>query len=197
MRSPAAKRGCERALQCPVETNKVACGNRPIPEAPRRGRLRIPCSVRAGRAARAAAPTPCAGAHWCLGDGSGRCVIDLLVVIVLDLYDLVAGGIHKSQGSEYPAVIIPVLTQHYPMLQRNLLYTGVTRGKRIVGEKLINFADAASRHRDFAQELPRFISEVRRMFAPEEIGAQASIAERARQFMTIKELLTATTLGTS
>jgi exodeoxyribonuclease V alpha subunit len=37
--------------------------------------------------------------------------------------------IHKSQGSEYPAVIIPVLTQHYPMLQRNLLYTGVTRGK--------------------------------------------------------------------
>jgi exodeoxyribonuclease V alpha subunit len=40
--------------------------------------------------------------------------------------------IHKSQGSEYPAVIIPVLTQHYPMLQRNLLYTGVTRGKRLV-----------------------------------------------------------------
>jgi exodeoxyribonuclease V alpha subunit len=40
--------------------------------------------------------------------------------------------IHKSQGSEYPAVIIPVLTQHYTMLQRNLLYTGVTRGKRLV-----------------------------------------------------------------
>ena len=40
--------------------------------------------------------------------------------------------IHKSQGSEYPAVIIPVLTQHYPMLQRNLLYTGLTRGKRLV-----------------------------------------------------------------
>ena len=39
-----------------------------------------------------------------------------------------AATIHKSQGSEYPAVIIPVLTQHYPMLQRNLLYTGVTRG---------------------------------------------------------------------
>jgi exodeoxyribonuclease V alpha subunit len=43
-----------------------------------------------------------------------------------------ATTIHKSQGSEYPAVIIPVLTQHYPMLQRNLLYTGVTRGKRLV-----------------------------------------------------------------
>jgi exodeoxyribonuclease V alpha subunit len=40
--------------------------------------------------------------------------------------------IHKSQGSEYPAVVIPVLTQHYAMLQRNLLYTGITRGKRLV-----------------------------------------------------------------
>jgi exodeoxyribonuclease V alpha subunit len=49
-----------------------------------------------------------------------------------------AATIHKSQGSEYPAVIIPVMTQHYTMLQRNLLYTGVTRGKRlvvIVGQK--------------------------------------------------------------
>jgi exodeoxyribonuclease V alpha subunit len=43
-----------------------------------------------------------------------------------------ATTIHKSQGSEYPAVIIPTLTQHYAMLQRNLLYTGVTRGKRLV-----------------------------------------------------------------
>jgi exodeoxyribonuclease V alpha subunit len=46
--------------------------------------------------------------------------------------------IHKSQGSEYPAVVMPVMTQHYAMLQRNLLYTGLTRGKRlvvIVGQK--------------------------------------------------------------
>ena len=43
-----------------------------------------------------------------------------------------ATTIHKSQGSEYPAVVIPLLTQHYTMLQRNLLYTGVTRGKRLV-----------------------------------------------------------------
>jgi ATP-dependent exoDNAse (exonuclease V) alpha subunit len=43
-----------------------------------------------------------------------------------------AATIHKSQGSEYPAVIIPMLTQHYAMLQRNLFYTGVTRGKRLV-----------------------------------------------------------------
>ena len=40
--------------------------------------------------------------------------------------------IHKSQGSEYPAVVIPLMTQHFVMLQRNLLYTGVTRGKRLV-----------------------------------------------------------------
>jgi exodeoxyribonuclease V alpha subunit len=43
-----------------------------------------------------------------------------------------AATIHKSQGSEYPAVVIPMLTQHYAMLQRNLLYTGLTRGKRLV-----------------------------------------------------------------
>src|SRR5262249_61020205 len=43
-----------------------------------------------------------------------------------------AATVHKSQGSEYPAVVIPVLTQHYPMLQRNLIYTGVTRGKKLV-----------------------------------------------------------------
>ena len=43
-----------------------------------------------------------------------------------------ATTVHKSQGSEYPAVVIPVTTQHYPMLQRNLIYTAVTRGKRLV-----------------------------------------------------------------
>ncbi len=43
-----------------------------------------------------------------------------------------ATTIHKSQGSEYPAVIIPLHTQHYVMLQRNLLYTGVTRGRKLV-----------------------------------------------------------------
>ena len=43
-----------------------------------------------------------------------------------------ATTIHKSQGSEYPAVVIPLMTQHYVMLQRNLLYTGVTRGRRLV-----------------------------------------------------------------
>ncbi len=43
-----------------------------------------------------------------------------------------ACSIHKSQGSEYPAVVIPLLTSHFVMLSRNLLYTAVTRGKRLV-----------------------------------------------------------------
>jgi exodeoxyribonuclease V alpha subunit len=43
-----------------------------------------------------------------------------------------AVSIHKSQGSEYPAVVIPLLTQHYIMLQRNLLYTAITRAKQMV-----------------------------------------------------------------
>ena len=46
--------------------------------------------------------------------------------------------IHKSQGSEYPVVVIPIMMQHYMMLKRNLLYTGITRGKKLVicvGEK--------------------------------------------------------------
>ena len=49
-----------------------------------------------------------------------------------------ATTIHKAQGSEYPVVVLPLMMQHYPMLKRNLLYTGVTRGKKlvvIVGDK--------------------------------------------------------------
>lgn len=40
--------------------------------------------------------------------------------------------VHKSQGNEYPAVVLPLLTQHYMLLQRNLLYTAITRGKKLV-----------------------------------------------------------------
>jgi len=40
--------------------------------------------------------------------------------------------VHKSQGSEYPAVVIPIMSQHYILLQRNLIYTAVTRGKKLV-----------------------------------------------------------------
>ena len=97
----------------------------------------------------------------------------------------------------------------------------------LVSEKLMSFASAASRHSDFARELPRFVSEVRRMFTPDEIGAQlaqiersqnernvdvleeeeeeedllregpAAVAECVQQFMLVKELLTAPMLGTS
>lgn len=65
------------------------------------------------------------------GPGNGRTVrypfgeLDELVLCY-------ATTIHKSQGSEYPAVVIPLSTQHYMMLRRNLVYTGITRGKRLV-----------------------------------------------------------------
>jgi hypothetical protein len=93
----------------------------------------------------------------------------------------------------------------------------------LVGEKLMSFTSTASRHPDFARELPRFVSEVRRMFTPDEIGAQLAqiersqnernvdvleeddllregpdaVAECVQQFMLVKELLTAPMLGTS
>jgi hypothetical protein len=93
----------------------------------------------------------------------------------------------------------------------------------LVGEKLLNFAEAAANHVDFARELPGFVSQVRRIFTPEEIEAQlapieqaqsdkstddfdeedpcrespAAAADRVRRFNLIKELLTANNLGTS
>jgi hypothetical protein len=94
----------------------------------------------------------------------------------------------------------------------------------LVGEKLMSFASAASRHPDFARELPRFVSAVGRMFKPDEIGAQlaqiersqnernvdileeeddllregpAAVAECVQQLTLVKELLTAPMLGTS
>ena len=41
-------------------------------------------------------------------------------------------SVHKSQGSEYPAVIVPIMTQHFALLQRNVLYTAISRGKHLV-----------------------------------------------------------------
>ena len=48
-----------------------------------------------------------------------------------ELLPAYAISVHRSQGSEYPAVVVPVMTQHYPLLQRNLLYTAVTRARRL------------------------------------------------------------------
>jgi hypothetical protein len=93
----------------------------------------------------------------------------------------------------------------------------------LVAEKLLNFASAADQHPEFARELPRFVSRVRRTFTPEEIWTHIARLEReqsekagevfeedeqhrespvaaaahAQQFATIKELLTAAELGTS
>jgi exodeoxyribonuclease V alpha subunit len=58
-------------------------------------------------------------------------------------------SVHKSQGSEYPVVILPVATQHYMMLQRNLIYTGMTRARKLliwVGSKKA-LAIAVKNHR--------------------------------------------------
>lgn len=49
-----------------------------------------------------------------------------------ELVHAYATTIHKAQGSEYPVVVIPVLTNHYVMLQRNLIYTGITRAKKVL-----------------------------------------------------------------
>jgi exodeoxyribonuclease V alpha subunit len=51
---------------------------------------------------------------------------------VTDLQPAYAISVHKSQGSEYPVVIFPLLKQHFMMLQRNLVYTGLTRAKKKV-----------------------------------------------------------------
>ncbi|RYE72033.1 MAG: hypothetical protein EOO81_04440 [Oxalobacteraceae bacterium] len=46
-----------------------------------------------------------------------------------------ATTIHKSQSSEYPVVVLPLSTQHFMMLRRNLIYVGITRGKRLLGKR--------------------------------------------------------------
>ncbi|MGB0646302.1 MAG: ATP-dependent RecD-like DNA helicase [Bradymonadia bacterium] len=77
-----------------------------------------------------------------------------------------AVSIHKSQGSEYPVVIVPVLTEHWVMLARNLLYTAVTRGKRLVilvGQRkalkrAIMNTDSAHRYTSLAKRMWELVS---------------------------------------
>lgn len=84
-----------------------------------------------------------------------------------------AATIHKAQGSEYPAVVIPVMTQHYAMLQRNLLYTGVTRGRKLVvlvGQRkaiAIAVRNVAGRRR--WTKLAEWLAAVQGQGAPEEL----------------------------
>jgi hypothetical protein len=81
--------------------------------------------------------------------------------------------IHKSQGSEYPIVIIPFTMQSFVMLQRNLLYTGITRGKKVVvligSKKAIGYAvrnsDVSKRNTGLAKRLSQ-MSEVRHSSRP-------------------------------
>ncbi len=78
-----------------------------------------------------------------------------------DLQPAYAITIHKSQGSEFPAVVMPVHQQHYVMLQRNLLYTGLTRGRRVVVlvgtrealQLAVRRAEASHRHTGLADRL--------------------------------------------
>ena len=62
-----------------------------------------------------------------------------------------ATTIHKSKGSEYPAVVISIMAQHYVMLERNLLYPGITRGKKLVvlvgRKKAVAMAVRGEKHR--------------------------------------------------
>ena len=74
-----------------------------------------------------------------IGMGEGELVVDFEsreVAYGFDELDELAlayaATVHKSQSSEYPAVVIPLTTQHFPSFQRDLVYTGVTRGKRLV-----------------------------------------------------------------
>jgi exodeoxyribonuclease V alpha subunit len=88
-----------------------------------------------------------------------------------------AATVHKSQGSEYPAVVVPVHTQHFVMLQRNLLYTAVTRGKKLVvlvgTKKALSMAvrndRAGSRNTRLAERLRQF----------DQLGLPAQVAAQA------------------
>ena len=80
-------------------------------------------------------------------------------------------SIHKSQGSEFPCVVIPLHTQHYMMLQRNLLYTAVTRGKKLV--VLVGTKKALGMAVRRADTRQRYTALKRRLQAEERSGQKA------------------------
>ncbi len=75
-------------------------------------------------------------------------------------------SVHKSQGSEYPAVVVPLMTQHFPLLQRNLLYTAITRGKHLVvllgNRKAVHIALQNDKPRLRASRLAQRIADMER-----------------------------------
>jgi exodeoxyribonuclease V alpha subunit len=94
---------------------------------------------------------------------------------VLELDELMlsyAVTVHKSQGGEFPIVVMPVTFKHYNLLQRNLLYTGVTRAKKVLvmlGEKravgyAVNNAISGNRNTDLAERLQKAVAELRSRF---------------------------------
>jgi exodeoxyribonuclease V alpha subunit len=94
-----------------------------------------------------------------------------------DLDELVLGyacSVHKAQGSEYPVVILPLHTQHYPMLQRNLLYTAITRARRLcilVGSRralalAVNQQRTVERFSRFSERLREAVARAGRGEAP-------------------------------
>jgi exodeoxyribonuclease V alpha subunit len=70
--------------------------------------------------------------HVAYPEGRGERVVSYDLVDADELTLAYAISVHKSQGSEYPVVILPISTQHYIMLQRNLIYTALTRAKKLV-----------------------------------------------------------------
>ena len=91
---------------------------------------------------------------------------------VTDLGEIVhayAITIHKSQGSEYPVVVLPIATQHYMMLQRNLLYTAVTRARKLLvligSAKAIETAVRNTRLAPRYSKLAEHLAEVKQLLA--------------------------------
>jgi exodeoxyribonuclease V alpha subunit len=111
-----------------------------------------------GDLGRVTAVNPAAGTLAAEFDGV---VIDFERAALGDLTPAYAMSIHKSQGSEFQVVVIPLLKQHFIMLQRNLLYTALTRGRKkvfLVGDPAaysmaIRNADSVVRRTDLERKL--------------------------------------------
>jgi exodeoxyribonuclease V alpha subunit len=111
-----------------------------------------------GDLGRITAVNPAAGTLAAEFDGE---VLDFDRAALGDLAPAYAISIHKSQGSEFPVVVIPLLKQHYVMLQRNLLYTALTRGRKkvfLVGDPAayslaVRHAESVSRRTDLERKI--------------------------------------------